>query len=353
MKKNQSRTLSVFDIDGTLFNSDTHVYLLKEGVRVRQLHHGEFNGFRIEPGYSLDFSEFRSGTRFRESVIPIPEVFKVAKRVIQEQDKSSRTILLTARADLDDHQDFLGAFRDHGFPIDEVYVERAGNYSERFGSQRPPITKAAILKKYIQSNLYETINIWDDSVENLNTLAKLVKYHPQLRINSFLVEPKKGQIMFYKSVLSEEIEIPTGGLGISRANMPQIGKPHLPKFFKQLRASGVSVKPHRIAAADLKATQSDFSHEVVKSIMGNSERHKLPGALVSSDNYILDGHHRWLAEYNINKNAKMDVTRIDLPIAELMNRAKNFSGVEYRTLKDTANYVKSIAKNSIANRKTK
>jgi len=36
-------------------------------------------------------------------------------------------------------------------------------------------------------------------------------------------------------------------------------------------------------------------------------------AIVSKDNYIMDGHHRWAARYLIDPTAQVKVTRIDLP----------------------------------------
>lgn len=36
-------------------------------------------------------------------------------------------------------------------------------------------------------------------------------------------------------------------------------------------------------------------------------------AIVSKDNYIMDGHHRWAARFLIDPTAKVKVTRIDLP----------------------------------------
>ena len=43
------------------------------------------------------------------------------------------------------------------------------------------------------------------------------------------------------------------------------------------------------------------------------------GAIVSNDNYIMDGHHRWAAVSLIDPNAKVQVTAIDLPGGPLVS----------------------------------
>lgn len=39
-----------------------------------------------------------------------------------------------------------------------------------------------------------------------------------------------------------------------------------------------------------------------------------PDIFISEDNYVLDGHHRWSAVMALNPEAKMEITRINLPI---------------------------------------
>lgn len=40
--------------------------------------------------------------------------------------------------------------------------------------------------------------------------------------------------------------------------------------------------------------------------------------IVSSDNRIIDGHHRWLAAFLLNENLKVNTIMIDLPIKQLL-----------------------------------
>jgi hypothetical protein len=49
---------------------------------------------------------------------------------------------------------------------------------------------------------------------------------------------------------------------------------------------------------------------------------------MSSDGYIIDGHHRWLVASNTGQD--LNVNQVNLPAEELYSLAKNFSKVYYK-----------------------
>lgn len=53
---------------------------------------------------------------------------------------------------------------------------------------------------------------------------------------------------------------------------------------------------------------------------------KSPLVIVSSDNYILDGHHRWLGAYLIDPEAKMRCVKIDMDCKDLLALTNKFTG---------------------------
>lgn len=125
-----------------------------------------------------------------------------------------------------------------------------------------------------------------------------------------------------------ELEIPRENLNIHRSEMPQITSNKLPDFLKSLESQGISHQYLRIPPIHLKATQSNFHLDKVHSIIKNKPA--LPPSIVSRDNYILDGHHRWLADYNTDKHSPSPVLKINLPILDLLAHARRFQGVEFR-----------------------
>ena len=203
-------TLNIFDIDGTLFNSDTAVHLKRNGKSTGKLSTSQFNQHKLKDDEEFDFHEFMSGAYFRKAIRPINKMLDKANRIIARQTGQSRSIIITARQDFKDHHEFLNAFRDHGFPIDQVYVERAGNMvrgQNATRKMRPKIAKGAVIRRYIKLGYYDRIRMWDDDPENLNILIKLGQIHPEVKVEAFLVDPDSGNTTRYGNI-REEIYVP-------------------------------------------------------------------------------------------------------------------------------------------------
>lgn len=340
------RVLNVFDIDGTLFHTDARVIVQKkDGSHVKELEHGEFNTHILDSDHRYDFTQFRDGVLFRQTSKPIDNILNQAKHIVNTQNELSHTILLTARADFNDHDEFIQTFRDHGFPIDKVYVERAGNLNNIAPNSKPNINKAVVLKKYIMSNNYDRIKIWDDSKSNLDTLVKLVKFNKKVDIIGYLIN-QSYKVVQYNSSLSESfnIYVPPESLNIERALMPQITSNNREEFLKHLSSKGITHTKTTMLPSEMKATQSEFNTDIVSNIMNTKP--KMHPTIVSNDHYILDGHHRWLANLNTNKNKEVPVIKIDTGILSLLHHAKNFDGVEYRTLHSSIKQMKNVIKES-------
>jgi len=203
--KKEVRTLNVWDIDDTLGNTSAKVNIKKNGKVIKYLSPGEFNSYKLEKGEELDFSQFRSGKIFRETFKPISNVLDKAKSIVWNQSENSHSIIITARADFDDHKEFLEAFRDHGFPIDHVYVERSGNLSKLKPSSPAHINKGVILKKYLAKGKWDRIRMWDDHEKNLDMLFKVAAMYPDVEAVGYLVKDGKVSKYLPKKALAEGI----------------------------------------------------------------------------------------------------------------------------------------------------
>ena len=183
------KTLNIFDIDDTLFLSAARTSVVKDGKTVRKLDTKELLHYKLKPGEQFDYSEFRSGKHFYDTATPIEKMVRRAHQAVHG-DTNSRTIIITARADLSDKNLFLQKFREHGFPIDQVHVERAGNVRSRGTSS--PLSKGVVIRKYIATGQYNKIRMWDDHPGNLRLLLKLAKLHPEITFEAYLVNPESG-----------------------------------------------------------------------------------------------------------------------------------------------------------------
>ena len=117
----------------------------------------------------------------------------------------------------------------------------------------------------------------------------------------------------------------TGTLGIPRAEMPQIKGEHRGALIQFLQGRGINHETVEMPANQLKPTQAEFS---TKKVEGWVERREGVdrSVLASSDGYILDGHHQWVAALASGETEK--VIRFDVPIQELLAAVREFPSVK-------------------------
>lgn len=113
-------------------------------------------------------------------------------------------------------------------------------------------------------------------------------------------------------------------LGIQRFKMPQIKEPDLESFVSWLEKKNIFVKRTTIKVSDLLPTQDNYNPDKVESMKSLSLDKLRANVIVSSDNYILDGHHRYQTLMTIDKNETMIVTKVNLSIDELLDYAGEF-----------------------------
>jgi hypothetical protein len=189
-------TLNVWDIDDTLGRTEARVTVIKNDKIIKVLEPGEYNSYTLNPGETFDYSQFRCGKLFRDTFVPIDSVLDKAKAVVSNQSDCSKSIIITARADFEHHKEFLQTFRDHGFPIDYVFVERAGNICRLKANSPAHINKGVILKRYLKTGKWKRVCMWDDHPKNLDILFKVVSFFPDIEAVAYLV--KDGKIVKYK-----------------------------------------------------------------------------------------------------------------------------------------------------------
>lgn len=105
-------------------------------------------------------------------------------------------------------------------------------------------------------------------------------------------------------------ELTKDSLGLQRRSMPQIIDQ---EDFKQfLRKSNISFSKNTIFSHKLKPTQKHLNPEKIIKLLKSSKSDTKP-IIISSDNYVIDGHHRWAVSVIknepivclvVNRNAK-------------------------------------------------
>lgn len=180
-------SLNIFDIDDTLMHTTAQIAVVKDGKKIADLTNQEFNNYKLKPGESFDFSQFKDSQKFHDESKPIKRMFEKVKKILGNQNSpSSKTIILTARSNFDDRDLFLQGFRRHGFPIDQIRVERAGNIE---GPETPASKKAQIVSKYLDSGLYNKTRLFDDSMSNLKAFLALRDKYSHVKFEAYFANP--------------------------------------------------------------------------------------------------------------------------------------------------------------------
>lgn len=105
----------------------------------------------------------------------------------------------------------------------------------------------------------------------------------------------------------------SGSLKIPRSEMPQIKTADRGAMVNFLNARGVSHQEETIPSTELKPTQAEFSSNKVESAkQADSDR----AVLVSSDGYVIDGHHQWIAKRDSSSDVR--AIRLNAPAKELI-----------------------------------
>lgn len=113
---------------------------------------------------------------------------------------------------------------------------------------------------------------------------------------------------------------PNMSLSMSRDLLPQIPKEKIKSFLNHIKKEeGANTETKSVDSKNLKASQGEFDIDKIFQIAMSKEK-DVP-IIVSKDNHVLDGHHRWVA----NHGKKILAHVVDLPILELIRTAKEYS----------------------------
>jgi len=177
-------SLTVFDIDDTLFHTTAQIAVIKDGVVLKKLTNQEYNTYTLKAGEKFDYSEFHDADKFYKESKPIGRMLAKAKAILTNSLRNplSKVIIVTARSNFDNKEKFLQTFRKYGFDIDKVRVERAGNIGD---IEVPAIKKYIIINNYIQDGVYGKVRLFDDSMANLKVFLKLKEKFPQIEFEAW------------------------------------------------------------------------------------------------------------------------------------------------------------------------
>ena len=119
--------------------------------------------------------------------------------------------------------------------------------------------------------------------------------------------------------------------GVKRVEMPQIHKNDYNEFIDYLKDNGAEFTKQTMPAQQLKATQGEFSDKgVMKQVDKQMRGEPRKPVIASQDNYIIDGHHRWLVAWNTKDS--LDVFKVNINADKLLKLVKDFPKTTYKDI---------------------
>ena len=148
-------------------------------------------------------------------------------------------------------------------------------------------------------------------------LAKLRRHTAKVRKHGDTEHPDN---------LCVDSDICKGDLGIPRRLMPQFTTPRDVRGFMGFAERRYGVKSRRATrrAGQLRPSQEEINRERVEDVKEDIVAKKLnPNVplIVSRDNYVIDGHHRWAAYKSHQPSKKMPVLVVGAPARDVLSIA--------------------------------
>jgi hypothetical protein len=129
--------------------------------------------------------------------------------------------------------------------------------------------------------------------------------------------------------------VPTPGTRAGKMTPDERGEVDItPMFGEYLRSKGLTLTPKSKPASHLRATQNELNGSKVAGITGflrGGGELKPQDFLVSHDNYIVDGHHRWASQVAVDTvdndlgDVEMDVIEVNAGIGTILHEANEFA----------------------------
>jgi hypothetical protein len=121
--------------------------------------------------------------------------------------------------------------------------------------------------------------------------------------------------------------------GISRSAMPQVAGKHYAELLDYLKDNGANFKMETVPANSLKAIQGEFSDVgIAKSLDKRIQGRGKKPIIASIDDFIIDGHHRWLAALNTDSKEEVDIIRVNRTGKDLLQLVIDFPKTTYKDI---------------------
>lgn len=123
---------------------------------------------------------------------------------------------------------------------------------------------------------------------------------------------------------------------IPRHLLPQIPKEKLPEFVRYLYDHGIKISKKLVPIEHLLPIQKNVNKEKVRSMIKDKKSLTIP-IIITSDGYIVDGHHRWVAAH-VEGKKNLDAIICDCPLSKFLKLSHDFDGSFVKSVNELTIY---------------
>ena len=120
---------------------------------------------------------------------------------------------------------------------------------------------------------------------------------------------------------------------IPRHHLPQIPAEERERFREYLLGHDVKTKWAKVAISNLRPIQQAVKKDKVQFFKDHPDKLAEP-LIISKEGFILDGHHRFVAQQELDPAAKMNCLVCNCNLKTLIELGLEFDGAEVKTMNE-------------------
>lgn len=167
----------------------------------------------------------------------------------------------------------------------------------------------------------------------------------------YTIQGKKSVKEFRKQDPAKAHIINIDAMNVPRSEMPQIKSTDMQDFRAWLDSQGITTVEENIEVVDLNPTQSEINVDKVEGMLAAKSIEQLSQSkpvLVTEDDFLIDGHHRWFALLSDSEENVIRSVRVGAPIQQLLKISHDYPKVSYKTAVDEGDVIDAVLNNFVS-----
>ena len=136
-------------------------------------------------------------------------------------------------------------------------------------------------------------------------------------------------------MIKEEVIHLDYGLGLSRAELPQVKSTDMKEFRSWMEEQGVESFETKMEVGELNPIQKEINTDKTDSMKMKHEAGTIDlisgkPIMVTMDEHLIDGHHRWYALRELDPQTEMETINFNISVQEFLQLVKQYPKVSFK-----------------------